>query len=48
MSDKIEIDELWFNNCKCVGISAGASTPDYLIEDVTKRIKNYDKELSSG
>ena len=29
----------WFINTKIVGISAGASTPDYLIEEVSKQIK---------
>ena len=27
-----------------IGISAGASTPDYLIEEVSKKIKNIYKE----
>jgi len=34
-----EIDEKWFLDCHKVGISAGASTPDYLISDVAKKIK---------
>jgi 4-hydroxy-3-methylbut-2-enyl diphosphate reductase len=34
-----EIDEKWFLNCNKVGISAGASTPDYLISEVAKRIE---------
>ena len=34
-----EIDEKWFLNCDKVGISAGASTPDYLISEVAKRIE---------
>ena len=38
----------WFNDKENVGISAGASTPDYLIDEVTERIKIYDKELSNG
>ena len=33
-----DIDKKWFNNCNSVGISAGASTPDYLIEEVRNRI----------
>ena len=32
----------WFVNCKSVGISAGASTPDYLINDVAKNIKKIE------
>jgi 4-hydroxy-3-methylbut-2-enyl diphosphate reductase len=30
----------WFDNMQSVGISAGASTPDYLIEEVKDKIKN--------
>ncbi len=33
------IKEEWFKNCKTVGISAGASTPDYLIKEVVEKIK---------
>ena len=33
-----DIDPKWFDNCKSVGISAGASTPDYLIKEVKDRI----------
>ena len=29
----------WFINTNIVGISAGASTPDYLIDEVSKQIK---------
>ena len=34
-----ELDMSWFNDCETVGISAGASTPDELINDVIKYIK---------
>ena len=34
-----ELDMSWFNDCKTVGISAGASTPDEIINDVVKHIK---------
>ena len=34
----------WFNDVESIGISAGASTPDYLIEGVANRIKKIDKE----
>ena len=30
----------WFNNVNIIGISAGASTPDYLINEVRERIEN--------
>lgn len=32
------IKDEWFDNCKSVGISAGASTPDYLIEEVREKL----------
>ena len=34
-----DLDFNWFKNVDSVGISAGASTPDYLIEDVANKIK---------
>ena len=34
-----ELDMSWFNDCKTVGISAGASTPDEIINDVVKHLK---------
>ena len=36
-----DINPKWFNNCKSVGISAGASTPDYLIKEVKDRIRSF-------
>ena len=33
-----DINVEWFKGCKTVGISAGASTPDYLIEQVKDKI----------
>ena len=36
-----DIDPKWFDNCKSVGISAGASTPDYLIKEVKDRILSF-------
>jgi 4-hydroxy-3-methylbut-2-en-1-yl diphosphate reductase len=33
-----EIDPRWLDGVEAVGISAGASTPDWVIEDVVKRI----------
>ena len=38
-----EIEVCWFDECTKVGISAGASTPDYLIEDVADKIKSIKK-----
>ena len=34
-----ELDPKWFENMESVGISAGASTPAYLIEEVKNKIK---------
>ena len=34
-----DINSSWFNECSKVGISAGASTPDYLIKSVYNKIK---------
>ncbi|HIQ48624.1 MAG TPA: 4-hydroxy-3-methylbut-2-enyl diphosphate reductase [Aquifex aeolicus] len=39
-----ELKPEWFANAKRVGISAGASTPDWIIEEVKNRIK----EICSG
>ena len=36
----------WFENIKSVGISAGASTPDYLIKGVEKRINEIKETLN--
>ena len=36
-----DINPKWFDNCKSVGISAGASTPDYLIKEVKDRIMSF-------
>jgi len=33
-----DIKEKWFEGCNSVGISAGASTPDYLIEEVENKL----------
>ena len=34
-----DINELWLENCDIVGVSAGASTPDNIINEVLERIK---------
>ncbi|SNR93198.1 4-hydroxy-3-methylbut-2-enyl diphosphate reductase [Desulfurobacterium atlanticum] len=34
-----EIDESWFKNIEKIGITAGASTPQWIIEEVIERIK---------
>ena len=38
-----DLDLNWFENIETVGISAGASTPDYLIEEVKNKIKLISK-----
>ena len=35
----LDINEKWLEDCNVVGISAGASTPDNIIEEVLERIK---------
>ena len=44
--DSSELVPEWFKNADSVGISAGASTPDYLIKDVTEKINLINKELN--
>ena len=39
-----DLDPEWFINKKNIGISAGASTPDYLIEEVKNRILTISEE----
>ena len=39
-----DLDRNWFESVSSVGISAGASTPDYLIEGVANKIKEFNKE----
>jgi len=34
-----DLKNIWFEDCKAVGISAGASTPDDIIDEVIKEIK---------
>lgn len=38
---KKEIDPLWFKNAKKVGITAGASTPQWITEEVVRYIKSF-------
>ena len=41
-----DLNVKWFKNVSTVGISAGASTPDYLIKEVEKKIKLISKDKS--
>ena len=43
-----DLESQWFNDIKSVGISAGASTPDYLIEGVANRINKIDSSSDVG
>ena len=38
-----DLSEKWFIKANSVGVSAGASTPDYIIEDVVKKINEIAK-----
>jgi len=43
-----ELEKEWFLNCKHVGVSAGASAPELLVEEVIQKIQEwYGAELSS-
>ena len=44
VTDANELNEKWFDNFNTVGISAGASTPDYLIDEISKKIENIGNE----
>jgi 4-hydroxy-3-methylbut-2-enyl diphosphate reductase len=43
VTDCLDLDKNWFDNVDSVGISAGASTPDYLIEDIKDKIYEIGK-----
>mgnify|MGYP001187263796 FL=1 len=43
VTDALELDIKWFKNIENIGISAGASTPDEIIEEVVTRIKQIGK-----
>ena len=46
VSDSKDLKPKWFKNKDNIGISAGASTPDYLIKDVKDTIENiYEEKL---
>lgn len=41
-----ELKPEWFQGVREVGITAGASTPQWLVDDIIERINEIDKELS--
>lgn len=41
INDIKEINKNWFKDVKKVGISSGASTPEWLLNEVVERIKSY-------
>jgi len=43
-----ELQAEWFQGCKLVGISAGASTPDWVVEEVTERPAQCEKRWQGG
>jgi len=40
-----QLDRQWFNNRKHVGITAGTSTPEYIINDVHSAILEIAREM---
>jgi 4-hydroxy-3-methylbut-2-enyl diphosphate reductase len=43
-----EIKDKWFEACKKVGITAGASTPDWIIQEVEERIRSIGGDSFNG
>ena len=43
IESKEEIDHSWFEGAKSIGITAGASTPQWVIEEVVNYIRLFDK-----
>lgn len=45
VTDESELKENWFADCNSVGISAGASTPDYLITNIKNKIERIGNRI---
>ena len=45
VTDESELNDKWFTDCKSVGISAGASTPDYLINSIKNKIERIGNRI---
>ncbi|HWQ62571.1 MAG TPA: 30S ribosomal protein S1, partial [Negativicutes bacterium] len=43
-----ELDREWFKDAAAAGITAGASTPDWVIEEVYRKMQEIDQELEQG
>ena len=41
IEDETELDDLWFKDKKLCGVTAGASTPDWIIQKVVDAIELY-------
>ncbi|MFP1779552.1 4-hydroxy-3-methylbut-2-enyl diphosphate reductase [Lonsdalea quercina] len=41
-----DIQEAWFNNTACVGVTAGASAPDVLVQEVVQRLRSLGGEVA--
>lgn len=39
-----DLDKSWFDNVKNIGLTAGASAPEVLVQDVIAKIKDFSKE----
>ncbi len=36
-----ELDEKWFDGIECIGITAGASAPEILVEEIIEKLKSF-------
>ncbi len=45
IENESELERSWFENKSLCGISAGASTPDWIIKKVVARIENLTRNL---
>jgi len=43
--DETELDDLWFKDKKLCGVTAGASTPDWIVQNVINKIKEMGSNL---
>jgi 4-hydroxy-3-methylbut-2-enyl diphosphate reductase len=43
-----QLEEEWFKGAKTVGVTAGASTPDYVIREVVDALELMDEKMQAG